>query len=250
MYTRYLNDHSHIAVAQKQHIYIYDQQGIELHRLRDHIDVTRIDYLPYHWLLLSVGNPGVLRYHDTSTGKLVAQHKTKLGACHALAHNPHNAVVHLGHQNGTVTLWTPNMPEPAVRLLAHLGAVTSVSVDPSHSGGRYMATAGLDGKVKVWDCRNWKGYVREWSIRGASPGGTEVDWSQKGYLGVISGGHAQVSPHGCIMTRSNSVLGIYASHDCFAPPRTTAPIPHSPYTAKTSDRSSLLPVHRYVDYRS
>lgn len=51
---RYLNDHSHFAVAQKQHVYIYDQQGIELHRLRDHIDITRLDYLPYHWLLVSI----------------------------------------------------------------------------------------------------------------------------------------------------------------------------------------------------
>lgn len=107
-----------------------------------------------------------------------------------MAQNPHNAVIHLGHQNGTVTLWTPNLPHPAVRLLAHLGPVSSVSVDPS-AGGRYMATAGQDGLVKVWDCRNWKGAVRQWVARG---GNAELEWSQKGSLAVATGGTVNVLP--------------------------------------------------------
>lgn len=106
-----------------------------------------------------------------------------------MTQNRHNAVIHLGHQNGTVTLWTPNLPYPAVRLLAHLGPVVSVSVDPS-SGGRYMSTAGQDGIVKVWDCRNWKGAIREWTARG---GGGETEWSAKGALAVSSGGSVNVS---------------------------------------------------------
>ena len=106
-----------------------------------------------------------------------------------MAQNLHNAVIHLGHQNGTVTLWTPNLPHPAVRLLAHLGPVVSVSVDPS-TAGRYMATAGHDGTVKVWDCRNWKGAVRQWTTRGGS---AELEWSQKGMLAVASGGSVNVS---------------------------------------------------------
>lgn len=106
-----------------------------------------------------------------------------------MAQNRHNAVIHLGHQNGTITLWTPNLPHPAVQLLAHLGPVVSVSVDPS-AGGRYMSTAGQDGTIKIWDCRNWKGAVREWSARG---GGGEVEWSAKGSLAVASGGSVNVS---------------------------------------------------------
>lgn len=107
-----------------------------------------------------------------------------------MTQNLHNAVIHLGHQNGCITLWTPNLPHPAVQLLAHLGPVSSVSVDPS-SGGRYMASAGKDGTVKVWDCRNWKGAVREWSTRG-SGSEVEVEWSQRGHLGVASGGSVNV----------------------------------------------------------
>ena len=119
-----------------------------------------------------------------------------------MTQNLHNAVIHLGHQNGTVTLWTPNLPHPAVRLLAHLGPVVSVSVDPS-TGGRYMATAGHDGMVKVWDCRNWKGAVRQWTTRGGS---AELEWSQKGALAVASGGSVNVSVSASSSGNSTNVL--------------------------------------------
>ena len=35
-------------------------------------------------VLASVGNAGWLKYHDVSVGKLVVEHKTKLGPCKAL----------------------------------------------------------------------------------------------------------------------------------------------------------------------
>lgn len=53
-----------------------------------------------------------------------------------------------------------------------------------------MATAGHDGTVKVWDCRNWKGAVRQWASRGGS---AELEWSQKGMLAIASGGSVNVS---------------------------------------------------------
>jgi len=54
-----------------------------------------------------------------------------------------------------------------------------------------MASAGKDGIVKVWDCRNWKGVVREWSVRG-SGSETQVEWSQRGFLAITSGGNVNV----------------------------------------------------------
>ena len=137
-----------------------------------------------HWQ----GNPGYLKYQDISTGQLVAEHRTKLGACATMTQNQHNAVIHLGHQNGTVTLWTPNLPHPAVRLLAHLGPVSGVSIDQS-TGGRYMATAGVDGIVKLWDCRSWRDALRSWNSRG---GHATLAWSQRGCLAVASGGAVNV----------------------------------------------------------
>ena len=89
---------------------------------------------------------------------------------------------------GTVTLWTPNSSKPHVRLLAHMGPVASISMDPS-SAGRYMATSGMDGTVKVWDCRNWKGCVRKWNTRAST---AEVEWSQRGMLSVACGGSVNV----------------------------------------------------------
>jgi U3 small nucleolar RNA-associated protein 7 len=89
------------------------------------------------------------------------------------------------------------MSTPIVRLQAHLGNVSSLSVDSSSDGGRYLATAGVDGMVKVWDCRNWKGVVREWRVRSGGNGknggaGAEVDWSGKGFLAVAAGGAVNV----------------------------------------------------------
>ena len=177
---------------------MYDQNGVELHKMASHIEPLRLEFLPYHFLLASIGLTGVLTYQDTSTGSIVAMHKTKgngAGNSLTMCQNKHNAIIYLGHSNGTVSLWSPNMSESVVRVLAHRGGVKSVVVDESvagggMNGGRYMATAGLDGMVKVWDCRNWKGCVREWSARG---GAAELDWSAKGVLAVASGGTVNVS---------------------------------------------------------
>ncbi|KAI0262624.1 BING4CT-domain-containing protein [Gloeopeniophorella convolvens] len=215
----FLQDHSHYAVAQKKYVFIYDRDGVELHRLKSHVEPTRLEFLPFHWLLATVGNSGYLKYQDTSTGQLVAEHRTKLGACVTMTQNFHNAVIHLGHQNGTVTLWTPNLPHPAVRLLAHLGPVCSVSVDPS-SGGRYMATAGADGTVKLWDCRSWKEALRSWSARGSS---ANLAWSQRGCLAVASSGTVNVY----------SRPSIHAPHPIPSPPPLylTHPQPAKPLTS-------------------
>lgn len=215
----FLHDQSHFAVAQSKYVFIYDRDGVELHRLKSHIEPTRLEFLPYHWLLASIGQTGYLKYQDTSTGQILTEHRTKLGACTTMTQNMHNAVIHLGHQNGTVTLWTPNLPHPAVRLLAHLGPVVSVSVDPS-TGGRYMATAGHDGTVKVWDCRNWKGTIRQWTTRGGS---TELEWSQKGILAVACGGS--------VNAYSKPTVQQFFAGSTSPPLYMTHPIPHRPLTS-------------------
>jgi hypothetical protein len=89
---------------------------------------------------------GVLRYQDTSTGHMVAQHKTKLGPCSVMRQNPHNAVLCLGHARGSMTMWTPNITTPVVKMLCHRGPITALAVD---AGGHHMVTAGADQQVKV-----------------------------------------------------------------------------------------------------
>ncbi|PWN27279.1 BING4CT-domain-containing protein [Jaminaea rosea] len=185
----WLHNSSFFAAAQKKHVFIYDSAGAEVHRLKEHVDVHRLEFLRYHFLLCSVGGGGWLKYHDTSTGQMVAQHRTKLGACDTLAQNPLTAVLHLGHGNGTVTLWTPNLPQPALSLLAHRGPVSGVSVSP-RDGGREMATSGMEGGIKVWDCRLLgRGPVREWVSRKPA---NEVQYSQRGLLATAWGTHVSI----------------------------------------------------------
>jgi U3 small nucleolar RNA-associated protein 7 len=42
------------AVAQKKYTYLYDRTGLEVHCLRSHTDVHRLEFLPFHFLLASI----------------------------------------------------------------------------------------------------------------------------------------------------------------------------------------------------
>ncbi|KAK4184862.1 putative U3 small nucleolar RNA-associated protein 7 [Podospora australis] len=159
---RFLHNNQFFAVAQKKYVYIYDANGVELHCLKKHVEVSHMEFLPYHFLLATLSISGQLKYQDTSTGQLVAEIPTKLGTPVSLAQNPHNAILHVGQQNGTVTLWSPNVTEPLVKLLAHRGPVRDIAVDRE---GRYMVSAGQDSKMCIWDIRNFKEAVSSYFTR-------------------------------------------------------------------------------------
>lgn len=181
----FLHNNQLFAVAQKKYAYIYDHTGAEVHVLKNHIEPLALDFLPYHFLLASIGTAGWLKYQDVSTGNLVAEHRTKLGSCSVLRQNPWNAVMCAGHGNGSVTMWTPNMSTPVVKLVSHKGPVTAMAID---GGGRYMVTAGLDSRVKVWDIRRFTPVHDYFSVVPAHA----LDISQKGMVGVGFGSHVQI----------------------------------------------------------
>lgn len=83
----------------------------------------------------------------------MAELPTRLGSPTALCQNPWNAILHVGHQNGTVTLWSPNSQTALVKALVHRGPVRSLAIDRQ---GRYMVSTGQDLKMNVWDIRMFK----------------------------------------------------------------------------------------------
>jgi len=115
----------------------------------------------------------------------VAEHRTKLGKCDVMTQNPANAIMHLGHGNGTVTLWSPNMTTPLVKMQCHRGPVTAMAIDHA---GKYMATAGLDGQLKLWDLRSYKPMQEYYTPTPAS----SLSISQRGLLAVGFGSHVSV----------------------------------------------------------
>ncbi|KAF3697049.1 WD repeat-containing protein 46 [Channa argus] len=182
---KWLHSETMYAVAQKKWLYIYDSNGIELHCIRKFNDVLRMQFLPYHFLLATASATSFLQYLDVSVGKEVAAICTKTGRLDVMCQNPHNAIIHLGHPNGTVTLWSPNQKEALVKMLCHQGGVRSVTVDRT---GIYMVTSGMDKKLKVYDIRAFKPLKSYFLPAGAS----SLSLSQRGLLSAATGDIVQV----------------------------------------------------------
>lgn len=108
---------------------------------------------------------------------MVIEMPTRQGSPTALAQNPSNAIMHIGHQNGTVTLWSPNSTTPLVKMLAHRGPLRTMAVDRE---GRYMVSAGQDMKMGVWDTRMYR-EVNSYFLR--QPG-SSISISDRGLVGV------------------------------------------------------------------
>ncbi|ERE92021.1 WD repeat-containing protein 46 [Cricetulus griseus] len=177
----FLHSEALLAVAQNRWLYIYDNQGIELHCIRRCDRVTRLEFLPFHFLLATCSETGFLTYLDVSVGKIVTALNARAGRLSVMAQNPYNAVIHLGHSNGTVSLWSPAVKEPLAKILCHRGAVRAVAVD---STGTYMATSGLDHQLKIFDLR---GTFQPLSARTLPQGAGHVAFSQRGLLAAGMG---------------------------------------------------------------
>lgn len=171
------------AAAQKKYPYIYNRDGTELHCLKEHGSVLKLQFLKNHFLLASINKFGQLHYQDVTTGLMVGNFRTGLGRSDVMQVNPFNGVIALGHSNGSVTMWKPTSGAPMVKMLTHHGPVSALSF---HSNGHLMATAGTDKKIKIWD-------LRKFEVLQTLPGHAKtLDFSQKGLLATSTGSFVQI----------------------------------------------------------
>lgn len=184
----FLQNETMMAVAQSNYVYIYDGRGIELHRLKKHSRVQFIDFLPFHFLLGSVSEDAFIRWQDITQGTLAAEWRFDpgLGQCRALAQNPTNAILHLAHANGIVSFWSPGLNKSLVRMNCHRGPVRAVAINTT---GNAMATAGLDGIIRIWDLRH--DYRSLVDIRNIRPT-QSMAFSQRNLLAAAFGAHVVV----------------------------------------------------------
>ncbi|KAH7729332.1 Protein WDR-46 [Aphelenchoides avenae] len=177
---QWLHTENMYAVAQKRWTHIYDRSGTELHCLKQLHDVKRMEFLPRHFLLVAATNTSFLHYLDVSVGKIIASWRTKHGPLDVVTQNPSNAIVLTGNAKGTVAMWSPNSKEPLVELLSHRGSVGGIAVDAT---GTYMATTGLDKRIKIWDLRTYRemhSFTQPLNIG-------EVAFSQRNHIAVAAG---------------------------------------------------------------
>lgn len=175
---KFLQNELLFAVAQKKSLFIYDHQGQEVHNLKNHVEPQRLEFLPYHYLLVSSNNHGFLKYLDVSTGKQVAEHRFRFDNVNDMKLNSWNSVINVADSKGIVSMWTPNINKPVARVIAHNGPCLSLSVDLR---GLYLVTSGADNKVKIFDNRTLADPLYEYWTEGPA---RHLEISQTGLLAV------------------------------------------------------------------
>ncbi|CAL7947822.1 unnamed protein product [Xylocopa violacea] len=174
------------ATAQKEWVFIYDNQGIELHCLKAMSKVNRLEFLPYHFLLASASREGFLSWLDVSIGKFVNSFNCRIGSITAMTQNPSNAVLCVGNSKGVVSMWCPNNKDPLAKMLCHNQAIAACAVHPY---GTYMATSCPSRFVKIWDIRQLRGPVRDYRVRSPVQ---HLSFSQCGQLAMSMGNVVEV----------------------------------------------------------
>jgi U3 small nucleolar RNA-associated protein 7 len=146
----FLHNECFVAAAQRECVYIYNNEGSEVHCVRDNRNVYKLEYMFYHFLLCSLSFNNFLKYQDASTGKMVAEIfvRERHGV---MKQNRSTAILYLGSEKGTVSLWSPNSKEYMAKMACHSSSITNVEIDRS---GTYLLTAGSDKMLKIWDIRN------------------------------------------------------------------------------------------------
>ncbi|KAL7148178.1 hypothetical protein ABFS83_06G160700 [Erythranthe nasuta] len=179
----FLHNQKLLAAAQKKYVYMYNESGTEMHCLKEHGAVTKLQFLNKHFLLTSINKLGQLHFQDITTGTMIGNYRTGLGRSDTMRVNPFNNVVAVGHSGGTVSMWKPTSAAPLVKMLCHQGPLTAMAFHPN---GHLMATAGMERKIKIWD-------LRKYEVVQTLPGHAKaLDFSHKGLLAAGTGSFVQI----------------------------------------------------------
>ncbi|XP_050233970.1 probable U3 small nucleolar RNA-associated protein 7 [Mercurialis annua] len=179
----FLHNELFFATAQKKYPFIYNRDGVEIHCLKEHGAVSRLQFLENHFLLASINNLGELRYQDVTMGEMVGNIQTHSGRTDVMQVNPFNGVVALGTRGGTVSMWKPTSQAPLVRIQSHVGPILAMAFHPN---GHLMATSGKEKKIKIWDLRTFK------TLQTLPGRAISLDFSQKGLLATGTGSFVQI----------------------------------------------------------
>ncbi|KAI4370686.1 hypothetical protein MLD38_019007 [Melastoma candidum] len=179
----FLHNEMFFAAAQKKYPYIYNRDGIELHCLKEHGAVLKMQFLRNHFLLSTINKLGQLHYQDVTTGLMVNNYRTGMGRTDVMQVNPYNGVVALGHSGGTVTMWKPTHTSPLIKMLCHHGPVSALAFHPN---GHLMATAGTERRIKLWDLRKFD------VVQTLHGHASTLEFSQKGLLATSSGSRVEI----------------------------------------------------------
>lgn len=181
----FLHDANGCAMATNKSLYTLDKTGVQVHEIREAAGATSLEFLPHHWLLVAATEHKKLVYTDITDGQIVMNaYTTYMPTC--MCQNKQSAVIALGHDRGSISLWTPNSNEPVAKFLKHTAAVTAVDIDIT---GTKLAAAHGDGVIQIWDLRN---FTRCYNKRSDFAGITDVAFSATGVLGVARGNHVEM----------------------------------------------------------
>ncbi|KAL3314884.1 WD repeat-containing protein 46 [Cichlidogyrus casuarinus] len=181
-----LHQETMMAAAQEKHLYIYDNQGVELHCIKKLNYVRSMEFLPYHFLLATASSRGYVSYLDLTLGEIISDLGSHMGPIYRTSLNPTNAVLMTGHSSGCVAMWTPSEKRYVVKLLCHPSSVSALAVDIT---GNYLATSGLEKKLKIWDLRN---NYEPLSTVDLPINVDSLSYSQTGLLAASSGQSVQI----------------------------------------------------------
>jgi U3 small nucleolar RNA-associated protein 7 len=133
-------------------------------------------------------------YKDISIGDKKAEVKVGVNTT-SVCYNPYNAILCLGHINGSLSMVTPRdeRHKPAISMLCHKGSINNVAcgklINNKDPTGVYLTTTCVDNTVKVFDIRKTYKAVIETELESIV---NKIDISQKGMLAISTNNEIKV----------------------------------------------------------